>query len=216
MRAAVLIAALWVAPGSPAAAQAILTPGDSVSRPVPLTRVNPVYPEELQAARVGGTVRVSLVVETDGSVAEARVVRGVHPVLDAETLRAARAWRFRPARQYGDPVRVRVEIDFGFAMRGPVYDTNDDGVALPVPIARIHPAYPAEALDSHVEGAVIVEGVVLPDGTVGATRVVAPLEPALDEEALRALKGWRFRPGSKDGIPVAVRVQVEMRFSLRR
>jgi len=38
----------------------------------------------------------------------------------------------------------------------------------------------------------------------------------LDENAVKALKKWRFRPGMKDGDPIDVRLNVEVRFSLRR
>mgnify|MGYP003509931133 FL=1 len=37
----------------------------------------------------------------------------------------------------------------------------------------------------------------------------------LDEAAIQALKQWRFDPGTKDGKPVAVRVEVEMSFTLK-
>jgi outer membrane biosynthesis protein TonB len=50
---------------------------------------------------------------------------------------------------------------------------------------------------------------------VGEARVVKPLHPSLNEEALLALADWRFKPGTKDGKPVAVRVQIEISFSLQ-
>jgi TonB family protein len=40
-------------------------------------------------------------------------------------------------------------------------------------------------------------------------------EYGLDDEAVKALKQWEFEPGTKDGAPVAVRVDVEMTFKLK-
>jgi TonB family protein len=37
----------------------------------------------------------------------------------------------------------------------------------------------------------------------------------LDEEALKAMKQWQFKPGTKNGEAVAVRVDVKMRFTLK-
>ena len=89
-----------------------------------------------------------------------------------------------------------------------------NGVTTPVPIERPKPDYTADALASRVEGVITLECVVREDGTVSDGRIVKPLFPSLDAEALQRLADWRFKPGMKDGKPVPVRVQVEMSFSL--
>ncbi len=77
------------------------------------------------------------------------------------------------------------------------------------------PAYTSAALAAGVEGVMTLECVVRADGTVGEGRVVKSLHPSLNMEALRTLADWRFKPGTKDGKPVAVRIEIEMSFSLR-
>jgi TonB family protein len=59
--------------------------------------------------------------------------------------------------------------------------------------------------------------VVLPDGTVGSVEVVRSLDATfgLDQEAIKAAKQWRFRPGTRLGEPVAVLVTIELTFTLR-
>jgi TonB family protein len=59
--------------------------------------------------------------------------------------------------------------------------------------------------------------VVLDDGKVGDVSVSQSLDSVhgLDEEAVKAMKQWEFKPGTKDGKPVAVRIHVQMRFALR-
>jgi protein TonB len=68
-----------------------------------------------------------------------------------------------------------------------------------------------------VQGVVRLEGIVLPDGSVGDVRVLRSLDPVfgLDEEAIKAAKQFRFAPGTRFGQPVAVIVSFEIEFTLR-
>ena len=58
-----------------------------------------------------------------------------------------------------------------------------------------------------VQGTVLLECVVLPDGTVGDVEVVRSLDPTfgLDQEAIKAARQWRFAPGTRFGDPVVDR-----------
>lgn len=77
--------------------------------------------------------------------------------------------------------------------------------------------YTNEAKDQRIEGTVLSDVVVLADGSVGDVKVTQSLDSVygLDANAVKAMKPWRFEPGTKDGKPVAVRVAVEMIFALR-
>ena len=57
---------------------------------------------------------------------------------------------------------------------------------------------------------VAIECVVNPDGRVGTTRVTDSPNPTLNDAAMRALRQWQFKPGTKSGQPVAVRISVEI------
>ena len=59
--------------------------------------------------------------------------------------------------------------------------------------------------------------VVLADGAVGDVTVTESLDTVygLDANAVKAMKQWEFKPGMKDGKPVAVRVQVIINFTLK-
>jgi TonB family protein len=91
------------------------------------------------------------------------------------------------------------------------------GVTLPTVVREVKPAYTAEAMRAKVQGSVLLECVVLPDGTVGTVEVVRSLDSTfgLDQEAIKAAKQWRFRPGLMKGVPVAVPVTIELTFTLR-
>ena len=62
----------------------------------------------------------------------------------------------------------------------------------------------------------LLECVVLADGTVGRVEVVKSLDPrfGLDLEAVKAAKQWRFSPGTRLSEPVAVLITIELTFTL--
>lgn len=99
-----------------------------------------------------------------------------------------------------------------------VVDGKDAGVTLPKVIAEVKPQYTPEAMQARIEGTVMLSAVVRTDGEPEDIEITQSLdtEHGLDKQAADALSQWRFEPGSKDGKPVPVRVDVEMRFSLRR
>ena len=99
---------------------------------------------------------------------------------------------------------------------GGVYQPGN-GVSTPQLLREIKPRYTAEAMRAKVQGTVLIEAVVLPDGSVGDVTVIRSLDRnfGLDEEAITAAKQWRFRPGMRFGEPVAVLITIELFFTLR-
>ena len=99
---------------------------------------------------------------------------------------------------------------------GGVYRPGN-GVETPRPIREVKPKYTAEAMRAKVQGAVLLQAIVLPDGSVGDVTVVRSLDRTfgLDDEAIKAAKQWRFIPGTRFGEPVAVLVTIELTFTLR-
>jgi TonB family protein len=94
---------------------------------------------------------------------------------------------------------------------------SGDGVTLPTPIRQVKPQYTSAAMDAGIEGKVQLDVVVLADGKVGDVAVTESLdkEYGLDAQAVEATKQWLFKPGTKDGKAVAVRVTMEMTFTLK-
>ena len=92
-----------------------------------------------------------------------------------------------------------------------------DGVTVPTPIREVKPDYTAAAMDARIEGKVSLDLVVLDDGKVGDVKVTQSLdmEYGLDTQAVEAAKQWLFKPGTKDGKAVAVRVAMDMTFRLK-
>jgi len=96
-----------------------------------------------------------------------------------------------------------------------VYEVGN-GVSVPTLVREVKPAYTAQAIAARIQGTVLMSTVVLADGTVGDVTVVRSLDTVygLDAQAVSAVKQWLFNPGQKDGVAVAVRVTVEMSFTL--
>jgi TonB family protein len=91
------------------------------------------------------------------------------------------------------------------------------GVTSPELVHEVKPLYTPDAMRAKIQGSVLLECVVLPDGTVGDLRIIRSLDPVfgLDQEAIKAARQWRFRPGRRLGQPVAVLVNIELSFTLR-
>ena len=92
-----------------------------------------------------------------------------------------------------------------------------NGVTGPALIHRTPPQYSPEAMRAKLQGVAVLSGVVGVDGLLHDIRVVRSLDAAfgLDQEAIRCVKQWRFRPGTRQGKPVAVYVTIEVAFNLR-
>ncbi len=99
------------------------------------------------------------------------------------------------------------------AQDGPPFKIGN-GVSAPEPIYKQEPKYTDEARDNRVEGPVRLTMVVDEYGIPTELQVVQSLDPGLDTEAIQAVKQWRFKPGMKDGKPVAVQATIEVQFKL--
>jgi TonB family protein len=96
---------------------------------------------------------------------------------------------------------------------GPPYRVGGD-VKAPVVIQRVEPEYPEEARANRVSGIVILETVIDSNGDVRDAKVLKPLPYGLDEAAAAAVKQWKFRPGTLDGIPVDTIFNLTINFKL--
>ena len=90
-------------------------------------------------------------------------------------------------------------------------------IVAPVLVKETKPLFSDKAQRAKVQGVVTMEAVIGRDGKVGEVRVVRSLdrEFGLDEEAVKAVKQWEFKAGTKDGVAVPVLVEIEMSFKLR-
>jgi TonB family protein len=88
------------------------------------------------------------------------------------------------------------------------------GVLPPSVLSKSEPEYSQEARFAKYAGTVLVYLEIRPDGIPQNIRIVKGLGLGLDESAIASIEKWRFRPGTKDGVPVTVAAHVEVNFRL--
>jgi TonB family protein len=99
---------------------------------------------------------------------------------------------------------------------GGVYQPGN-GVTLPRILREVKPAYTSDAMRAKVQGTVLLQCVVRPDGSVTDIQILRSLDSVfgLDQEAIKAARQWRFAAGTRMGQPVPVQITIELTFTLR-
>jgi protein TonB len=111
------------------------------------------------------------------------------------------------------------DIDMGFSGSGPYLGSWRAGDAAAegdvIPIVRIEPQYPREALLKGIEGWVKIQFTIREDGTVDNPTVLGA-EPRrlFNRAAIRAILRWKFKPRIVDGRPVSRIAEQVIEFKL--
>jgi TonB family protein len=219
----------------------VYQPADVNVLPIVRTKVVPAFVGG-KVEGPAGQLRVEIVIDAKGSVKAARIAQSLpgNHAYDTDTLKAARDWKFVPGRKDNEPVPVLAVVVADFAMRplskGAKGDVGlgarvfvegaddefakgaiplDSSDVLPRLVRSVPPRYPPSALSSRQKGEVLLEVVVLPDGTVGRARVVRSADIDIDAASLTAAKQWIYEPPTKSGQPIALLVVIVMRFATR-
>ena len=200
---------------------------------------NVKYPKEAQEQGKQGRVIVQFVVNTDGSISNDTIVRSVDPSLDAEAVRIVRNMpNWTPGKQKGEPVRVRFTLPVTFRLSGDapkqaaeakqpeatgdeIFKVVEDRPQFPGGDAELmkflqqNVKYPKEAQAQGKQGRVIVQFVVEKDGSITDAKVLKPVDPLLDAEALRIVNMMpKWTPGKQRGKAVRVYFTIPVTFRL--
>ena len=100
---------------APAAARIARAAASSPPRLIKEVRAD--YTDAARRQNISGEVVLEIVVRSDGSVGDVRVLRRLGSGLDERAVQAVRQWRFSPARLKGAPVDVIVEVSVEFKLR---------------------------------------------------------------------------------------------------
>ncbi|HEU5020795.1 MAG TPA: M56 family metallopeptidase [Bryobacteraceae bacterium] len=129
----------------------------------------------------------------------------------------------RTARSFDSHLRTSVhrdrqgEFDIAIGLP-PTMEIESDvmqvgnGVTTPTLISKVEPQYTEQARAAKYQGSVLLSTVIGVDGRAANLKVVKSLGMGLDESAIKAVQQWRFRPGTKAGLPVKVQAQIEVNF----
>ncbi len=188
-----------------------------------------------------GVVIIEATIDTLGNVSTARVLRG-QPLLDQAALDAVKEWQFTPTMMNGVAVPVIMTVTVNFTTSGPGESGRIEPAWAPPPppppppaqlvdgqvpvrvggnvkpptkIRDVKPIYPADAEAANVQGVVILEATIDPDGNVRSARVLRG-RPLLDNAAIEAVEQWQYVPTLMNGVAVPVIMTVTVNFTLDR
>ncbi len=201
------------------------------------------YPEAAVSAGIEGTVYVTFVVDTNGSIRDASVLRGIGGGCDEEALRVVNGMPlWVPGTQHGKAVMMKYNLPFRFAMeqehipapivvQEPVVEPdNQNGVFNLVEKMPEFPGgqeamvnylgknikYPEAAIEAGIQGAVYVSFTVDADGAIRDAEVMRGIGGGCDEEALRVVNSMPlWEPGMQRGEAVKVKYRMPIRFRPR-
>lgn len=176
-------------------------PATGFSPPVPLSLVASPYPSQ---ALSGGEVVLDTLVDSQGRVAEIKVVRGESPFLE-KVFSAARTWTFFPAYLDGHAVAARIGITFQFSQSlehqrsAPIHKYDEPSAASAergaLPAVTVEPQYPANIVP---DGSVILYDHIDRQGQLTSWQVIRGSE-SLTTAAVAAVHEWSFVPGRRAG-----------------
>jgi TonB family protein len=195
-----------------------LEPASAITAPAILEYTTPpLYSDHARARGVEGTVTAGVHVDAGGRIGAVHVIRGLGFGLDQNAVVALRQWRLQPGTVNGAPAPMDAEVDIEFSLRNEQVNeriANDmatrvgPGVTPPraVRIKGLWARRPAK------RGTVVLDVIILEDGTPKIVKILQSLDPELDDSAVRNFAQWRFSPAIKNGRPVKVRVNAEVTF----
>jgi TonB family protein len=177
----------------------------------------PLYSERARTRRIEGIVTIGVHIDESGRPMRARVLRGLGSGLDENALVALRQWRFAPGTWEGRPVAMDVEVDIEFNLASEAVNeliANDMATLVGPGITPPRVAFTGrwEAAAPGRSGTVLLDVVLLEDGTPRIVRVLQGLDATADDLAVRYFEQWRFSPALRAGVPVKVRMSAEVRF----
>jgi len=172
--------------------------GTGVTPPKMLMNVDPAFTEEALRNRISGIVLVSLIVGEDGRTRDIRVERGLGYGLDQAAVEAVQKWTFEPGRLNGAavPVTLRAEIRFAATIT-------------PRLIQRVDPEFARPTHGLRVKGKLDLSLTVDEKGLPTNIKIEHSQGRRYDEEAIAAVRQWRFEPGKRNGIAVPMPYDIE-------
>ncbi|HVS53149.1 MAG TPA: TonB family protein [Opitutaceae bacterium] len=180
-------------------------------------------PAELPAGATPARVRVvtRIVVDENGDIASARVLRAPDPRLGEAALAAVKKWRFAPAINDGKPAAMCLDVPFEFASGKPARAGLLPRVDLLPTVPEKTKAslkeaplgdYPASMKSRALPGSVWFECVAQPDGRGRNLRILAASHVEFVVPALESFVRWEFKPAMQGDLPVEAEIRGEVTY----
>jgi TonB family protein len=198
--------------------------------PAVIDQPGPLYPRAMRATGMRGEVLVDFVVDIEGRVRNAFVVKSLNPAFDDPALDAVRKWRFRPAHKGDLPVPAHMQVPVVFVLdaeRG----GGDDGIEItkkgdlsklpeqfrydtpPKLRSMVRPVFPYALLAAGKTGRAAVTFIVGPTGRVLQATVQTASAPEFGQALLAAVEQFTYEPALKGGRPGLALLSFAQEFS---
>jgi TonB family protein len=191
----------------------------------------PIYPVPAKAAGIQGDVKLSVVIGTDGHVLSAQPLEG-DPLLQAAAMDAVRQYIYQPTTlRNGERAEIETTVTIPFRLDGSAvaYDVKQEnlrfeeahtaqaqspGNSPPRLILKVEPEYPMEARAAQRQGTVTLSVTIGADGIPQKLSVLQSVDSTLDQQAVNAVRQWKFKPGYQAGQPVDYVATIQITFRL--
>ncbi len=168
----------------------------------------PEYTKAGALALIEGSVLVEVQVLASGEIGEINVIEPLDNNvygLDQAAVKAARKFKFKPAKSSGRVVDCRVQFPISFYLRE----------SRAVPISTVEPKYSKKALKSGLKGDVEVKFEVFKTGEIGEVIITQSLDEnkyGIHKSIIDAIKQYKYKPKTIEGYPVDSWVEKSFRF----
>jgi TonB family protein len=165
-------------------------------------------PEEARKKGIQGTVVLSIVVNRNGNVSDAKTLSGP-PELLQTALDSIRQWKFEPPASA--PVATTVEVGYGYPKECPGSESehgevtastrlqNKEGTIFDMDFENDRlPPYPEEARKAGMAGELILSLTLTAEGRVTMVSVIKSLSPQIDKTAVETVRTWKFKPKTEN------------------
>ncbi|MGB8258955.1 MAG: energy transducer TonB [Terracidiphilus sp.] len=200
--------------------------------PPRLVRAEPaLYPADAPPLDRPMSCIFSTVIGVDGTPSKIQLARGcLQERFVAPSIEAIQHSQFEPGTWNGKPVPVLIRVLIGYRYpgtpgtlriallyregfgHGPPRERAFDKP--PIVTHMVNAEYSEDARRRKIQGVVMVSALVSTEGVPTDLRVERSLGYGLDESALGCVSQYEFKPATKDGVPVAARITVEVNFRL--
>jgi TonB family protein len=187
-------------------------------QPVVTKQTRPHYPFGMIENGMRGEVLVDFIVDIEGRVRNAFVVRSLNPSFDDPALDAVNQWRFEPGRVGGNPVNTHMQVPIFFSLdetgeggRGPLTTPKKPDLSklpeqfrydtAPRPTGTVRPVYPYALLRANKDGKAMVRFVVDTKGRVVQADIGESTTPELGRALRAAIECFTYEPALKGGRP---------------
>jgi TonB family protein len=205
--------------------------------------VRPKYPKDALRNGIEGKVELRAVIATDSKTKDLVVLSG-ESEFSQNAIVAIRKWRFHPELRDGQPVETTYKIHVRFSPilreansdvelesplpepisslakrrpqdRGPeIHRVSEPGIIAPKQLYSPEPEFSEKARIEAQQGNVGIDLVVGTDGLPRNLQIACSSAPDLNDNAIAAVKKWKFAPATKDGTPVPVEILIDVSFRL--